>query len=97
MTKMSHGTRARDSRARIATMKPKAAANGACAVGHDFMQRAAGEAALRQMGIKRGKAEGQGFVADDLARPAPRRRDVAGGAIPPSTAARFCAGAADEP
>jgi hypothetical protein len=35
--------------------------DAAFGLGHDFMQGAAGEAALRQMGIKRGKAERQGF------------------------------------
>jgi len=34
---------------------------GALGFGYDFMQGAAGETALRQVGIKRGKAERQGF------------------------------------
>jgi hypothetical protein len=36
--------------------------HGACAVRHDFMQRTAGEAAVRQMGIDRRHAEGEGFA-----------------------------------
>ena len=36
--------------------------NGAFAVGHDFMQRASSEAAVRQVGIKRGKPEWQGLA-----------------------------------
>jgi len=36
--------------------------NGAFAVGHDFMQRAGSEAAMRQAGIKRGKPEWQGLA-----------------------------------
>ncbi len=42
--------------------KAEGGREGACRRGNDFMQRPAGKAAFRQMGIKRGKAEGQGLV-----------------------------------
>jgi hypothetical protein len=43
--------------------------DGAFRLGHDFMERAAGQAALGQVGIKRGKAEGQGAAPGLLGGP----------------------------
>ena len=34
----------------------------ACGLGHDFVQGAASQAAVRQAGIERGKTEGQGLA-----------------------------------
>jgi len=53
---------------------------GAFRLGHDFMQRAAGEAAHWQVGIKRADTEGQGFVQTLMAGQEPAQFLYHGGA-----------------